>query len=154
MTSVADTTSNLDDSSATAADTDNFAGDVGSNLVVRVDTTDGFSNQSDDFSVDRFSISGDSLKLVVSYGGGCEPHDFVVWTNGSPSQDKPPTVSIVVVHDANDDTCEASIQQDLLIDLSPLKASVLKQHPEMKNGIVSIVVQGVGQPIRYRLQGT
>lgn len=66
-------------------------------------------------------ISGDTLKLVVSYSGGCREHEFKLFGSRSIIKTNPPQVEIYVSHYSNSDMCEAWITQQLKFDLSPLK---------------------------------
>ena len=126
------------------------AGSASDPLALKVDSTGGFSRKTDDFSSDRMSVTGDLLELVVSYGGGCESHDFAVWTTLVFSQSQPPVVNLFVVHDANNDLCEAYLQATLWIDLSPIRAAFLKLHPGTTSRAVSITVQNAGAPAVYK----
>ena len=107
-------------------------------LNMQVDVSGQFSRKSDSFDVEATELHGDLLKLVVAYGGGCETHRFVVWTDNSFSQSQPPVIKLFVAHDSNGDTCEALIQRALWIDLLPIKTAFLKANPDQTSGVVSI----------------
>lgn len=67
------------------------------------------------------SVSGDTLSIDVSYGGGCETHDFQICWDGLFLESEPVQVGLEVWHDAHGDACEAEISETLTFDLSPLK---------------------------------
>ena len=58
------------------------------------------------------AITDDTLRLTVSYAGGCEPHEFTLVTSGTFLESFPVRLPISVAHDANDDPCEAYPTED------------------------------------------
>ena len=117
---------------------------------MQVDVDGPFSRKSDSFDIEATELHGDLLKLVVAYGGGCESHRFVVWTDNSFSQSQPPVIKLFVAHDSNGDTCEALIQRALWIDLLPIKTAFLKANPDQTSGNVSIELENNGSSVQYR----
>ena len=67
------------------------------------------------------AISGDTLTIDASYGGGCEAHDFQICWDQSFAESEPVQVWLEVWHDAHGDGCEAYLSETLSFDLSPLK---------------------------------
>lgn len=118
-------------------------------IKLKIDTSGMFSRKSDSFDIESLSLQGDLLKLVVSFGGGCQAHTFDVWTDNSLSLDQPPVIKLFISHDANGDRCEALLQQELLIDLSPIKAAFLKANPGQASGVVSVMVDNNGATVQY-----
>jgi hypothetical protein len=90
----------------------------------RLQVVDSFADlpASDPYSLERVDIDGDFLRLAVSYSGGCEAHDFALWTTKAYGESLPPVHGLVLTHDAHGDLCEAWITRELRFDLSPLKA--------------------------------
>ena len=119
-------------------------------LNLHVDVSGQFSRKSDSFDIEAAELHGDLLKLVVTYGGGCETHGFVVWTDNSFSQSQPPVIKLFVAHDSHGDTCEALIQRVLWIDLLPIKAAFLKANPGQTTGLVSIELENNGSSVQYK----
>ena len=69
------------------------------------------------FHLDTAFIQGTDLWIAVSYGGGCEEHEFmVVWPEAIPKI-YPPDFSVTVYHKNNTDFCKALILDTLKIDL-------------------------------------
>lgn len=63
----------------------------------------------------------DTLAVDVSYGGGCETHQFsMCWPDRVFLESDPVQVPVVIWHDDGGDTCEAAISQTLQFDLRPL----------------------------------
>ncbi len=66
-------------------------------------------------------IENDTLSLTVSYGGGCEAHDFTLVTDGSFMESDPVQLAVTLTHNANDDPCEAYLTDRYVFDLAPIK---------------------------------
>lgn len=67
-------------------------------------------------------MSGDTLRVAVGHGGGCEAHEYVLcWPTQDVSASDPPVVALSLFHDANGDMCEAYLSEVLEFDLSPLR---------------------------------
>lgn len=119
-------------------------------LNMQVDVSGKFSRAFDSFDIEATALHGDLLKLVVTYGGGCETHRFVVWTDNSFSQSQPPMIKLLVAHDSNGDTCEALIQRALWIDLLPIKTAFVKAYPDSTSGIVVVELENNGSSVQYK----
>lgn len=66
-------------------------------------------------------IENDTLILTVSYGGGCETHDFTLVTDGSFMESDPVQLVVTLTHDANDDPCQAYLTNRYAFDLGFIK---------------------------------
>lgn len=104
---------------------------------------------SDPFDVVDAAIDGDTLRLRVSYGGGCEPHTFAVSASRQWTGDSPVTTNVVIAHDAHGDMCQAAITNELLIDLSELKRAYLDANPGTDSGEISLVLLGKDRSVLY-----
>lgn len=76
---------------------------------------------SDALTVGSVAIDGDTLRVTVTYGGGCQRHALqpiaeTVWLESYPVQ-----VYARISHNAAGDLCKALITRTLHVDLSPLK---------------------------------
>lgn len=72
----------------------------------------------DRYSLTSLEIEDDVLVLNVRYSGGCEQHLFdLVWSGGF-LKSLPPQVDLHLIHDANEDGCEALIAKNLRFDLT------------------------------------
>ena len=67
------------------------------------------------------AINGDILTLNVSYGGGCEPHEFTLVISESFVNAEPVELHAVLAHDANNDSCEAFLTEEYIFDLDIIK---------------------------------
>lgn len=87
---------------------------------VFVDST-GFTNwKRDDYDFVKASICNDVLKLTITYGGGCNDHDFDLLVSPVIIKTKPPQMGIVLAHNSNDDLCKALLGQELLFNFTSI----------------------------------
>ena len=75
--------------------------------------------------IDSAAIEGGNLVLNVSYGGGCEEHEFELAWDGLVLESLPAQVSLQLYHNSNNDFCEAFLSETLVFDLSELGAGPL-----------------------------
>lgn len=78
------------------------------------------------FGTDRYvlniaTITGDTLKINVSYGGGCESHQFTLVASESFLESFPVQLRVSLAHNANDDLCRAWLREDYHFNLTPIK---------------------------------
>ena len=93
-------------------------------------------------------INADVLMLNVSYGGGCETHDFTLVTSGVFLGADPVELQAVIAHNANRDTCEAYLTETYYFDVSPLKAHYQKIY-QTQEGTFVLRIQGIPEPVVY-----
>ena len=67
------------------------------------------------------TIEGDTLTLSVSYGGGCETHEFALLAEPAFMESFPVQLGISIVHNANLDFCERWVEEAYHFDLTPIK---------------------------------
>ncbi len=77
---------------------------------------------TDPYELVAAGIQGDSLKVTVSYGGGCRDHKFDLEFADAIMMMDPPRLQATLLHDADNDPCEAWLTEDLAFDLTPVKA--------------------------------
>ena len=97
----------------------------------------------EDASVDVISaeVVGDSLRVVVGYGGGCGDHRFSLTASGPAMKSLPPKQPVVVVHESTGDPCRALIQNEQMFDLSRYKST--------PHGITVILLDTLILPYSY-----
>ena len=97
----------------------------------------------EDASVDVISaeVVGDSLRVVVGYGGGCGDHRFSLMASGPAMKSLPPKQPVVVVHESTGDPCRALIQNEQMFDLSRYKST--------PHGITVILLDTLILPYSY-----
>jgi hypothetical protein len=88
------------------------------------DFMDAFSNRSseisDPFELKDIVVEGDSVKITVSYSGGCRKHTFELIWNETLSLTTPPQTGMIILHNADGDMCEAYITDTLAFCISDL----------------------------------
>ena len=85
---------------------------------------------ADDFELSAAAISGDTLTVTVSYGGGCEDHAFTLVASEAFRESDPVQLQVALAHDANADACERWVTQDYSFDLLPIKERFQSQYQE------------------------
>lgn len=96
---------------------------VVSESITKVILDPNFDNSRENASFDilEASISGDILTLTVSYGGGCQEHQFNAYFNGIYMKSLPPKATIYIEHINNGDNCRKIVEETLRFDLSAVK---------------------------------
>ena len=72
------------------------------------------------YGINELEIVEDQLLINVSYGGGCEQHDFLVISSNTQINEEGDQIdALYLSHDANNDVCEALIlEHQLCFDIS------------------------------------
>ena len=76
---------------------------------------------SDALTVGNVAIDGDTLRVTVTYGGGCQRHALQPIAETTWLESYPVQVYARISHNASGDVCRALITRTLHVDLSPLK---------------------------------
>ena len=96
---------------------------------------------ADPVTISDVAIEGDTIRLDVSFGGGCAEHHLqliadVVWAESYPVQ-----VGARLAHENNDDACDALIAGTLSFDLSPLKRAYQASY-QSPTGKIALRLEG------------
>jgi len=75
---------------------------------------------SDPFELGDVVVNGNEVSVTVSYSGGCKPHTFEIIWDEVVANTNPPQISLIILHDSNDDNCEAYITETLVFELEEL----------------------------------
>jgi len=79
------------------------------------------SLQLDPFQLQSISISGDTLTLAVTHGGGCAEHDYALFMSpGAFLESHPVQANLYLRHEDNDDACDGLITATLSFNLRPV----------------------------------
>ena len=76
---------------------------------------------TDAYTINAATLQDDTLRINVSYSGGCETHAFTLVAEQRFLESFPVQLRVSLAHNANSDTCEALITEDYHFDLTPLK---------------------------------
>jgi hypothetical protein len=101
---------------------------------------------SDPISISDVRIEGNKMLINVSYGGGCEEHNFQVIGSPMISKSLPPVRAIQLVHVANGDKCKMNVMKTLEVDLKEL---AYKQEAGSK---IYLTLGGWSQQIEYTFE--
>lgn len=100
-----------------------------SNVVLRInkDSFDALNanrlkniEEGDPFKIVNGKKNGDFLEITVSYSGGCQIHKFDVVWDGIVFTNDPCNMNLIIIHKANNDSCEASITETIIVNLKEL----------------------------------
>ena len=75
----------------------------------------------DEYVLNSATIIDDKLELNVSYGGGCEKHQFTLISTGVFLESFPVQLRVSLAHNANNDSCKAWLTDDYHFDLNAIK---------------------------------
>ncbi|REE01574.1 hypothetical protein [Marinoscillum furvescens] len=67
------------------------------------------------FRIVGITPTDDTWSVIVEYSGGCEEHNFYTWWNGEWEKDN--SATFYLIHNANNDMCEAFIRDTISIRL-------------------------------------
>jgi hypothetical protein len=93
-------------------------------------------------------IDGDTLRLTVSYGGGCRPHSLQPLAEAAWLESFPVQVMARIAHNAGGDLCRALITRSLRIDLSPLRDRYRASY-RTPSGTITLRIDGLAEPVAY-----
>jgi hypothetical protein len=96
---------------------------------------------SDPVTVISATVKGDSLELVVNYGGGCRAQSFLLLADNAWMESYPVQVGVRVARDAQGDNCKALLSRMLRFDLTPLKIAYNEAY-QTSTGIIRLNISG------------
>lgn len=76
-----------------------------------------WSKGIDPVSITSASVDGSTLTIDMTYGGGCREHRFALYARPYFMESYPVQIDICLVHDGDDDNCEALIMDSVCFDL-------------------------------------
>lgn len=91
--------------------------------------------------VSAASVEGDTLSVEVSHGGGCEEHLYGLCWEPDWAESHPVQVRLEVLHEDNDDGCEAYLTTTVTFDLTPL-AEEYEDRYGTSDGTLALFVGG------------
>ena len=100
----------------------------------------------DAYWLDNLAIQDDCLIVDVSSSGGCADHVYTSCWDQSFAESEPVQATVWLDHDAMDDPCEAIVNENLIIDLGPLRAAYVEAY-QVDTG--TIIINVADQSINY-----
>ena len=76
---------------------------------------------TDEYVINAATVEDGTLRVNVSYSGGCETHAFTLVAEERFLESFPVQLRVSLAHNANGDTCEAFITEEHVFDLVPIK---------------------------------
>lgn len=73
----------------------------------------------DVFTIQNVSLTNSLLQIEVRYSGGCNPHEFVLYSDYKLAEGYPPTLKFTLLHNANGDACKAEMTENLVFNIKP-----------------------------------
>lgn len=95
--------------------------------VVQIVDRDSAEWKRDSFKLDTMVVDGDSIRITVTYGGGCQDHTFALFMSPLIIQTNPAQVELYLRHDGHGDACFALITEAVAFNITPIR-DYLKPH--------------------------
>lgn len=86
--------------------------------------------------VNNVSLDKGNLAVKLAYSGGCENHCFQLTWNGQLNGEDKNRLILNLLHDDNNDKCEAYLHKTKLFELDSLKSAVLNEYEISKTTVV------------------
>ncbi|RKU15770.1 hypothetical protein C6501_06300 [Candidatus Poribacteria bacterium] len=99
-----------------------------------VNDTDKWGN--DAYELNSATIADDTLTISVSYSGGCKKHEFTLIANNAFMESDPVQLGVSIVHNANNDPCEAYPTEEYHFDLTPIKTMYQEAYQQEAGTII------------------
>ena len=131
-------TENPDDNDVSISPDDVPPDEINTGTVVFTDAVEEWG--IDEYALNSATITDDTLILNVSYGGGCENHQFTLVSSDVFLESFPVQLSVSLAHNANNDPCQAWLTDDYHFDLSPIK-TVYQQAYQQEAGTIILLLK-------------
>jgi hypothetical protein len=125
-----------------------LSGCITANQDIIIDDSLYQTGPRDHFVFNSVKLRLNFLIVNVSYGGGCEEHEFALIST-SFMESYPVQVNVVLSHEDNDDPCDAWITEEMIFNLHPLKNSFQESYNE-KSGTIIINLERWDTTISYK----
>jgi hypothetical protein len=108
-------------------------------VIVNFDTNP-TSWPQDPFQIQEATVFGHTLRVRLSYGGGCRVHDVKVVAWGGWMESFPVQIRLFITHEDFDDPCDGWITQDYDFDLVPLKLAYQESYGVAEPGETTLIL--------------
>ena len=133
------TAGKLDDTDVSVSPDDVGPDEIKTGLVVITDRIEEWG--VDEYVLNSATITDDMLVLNVSYGGGCEKHQFTLISSGVFLESFPVQLRVSVAHNANNDPCEAWLTDDYHFDLTAIRI-LYQEAYQQEAGTIILLLEG------------
>ena len=105
---------------------------------------------TDAFQLTSAAVKDNFLAVEVSYSDGCRNHEFLLLAPHTfQVLSDSVLLEIALIHDANDDPCEAFLSEQLRFDLRPIRRRYQETY-DRDSGTVYLRLDGHSGPLVYR----
>ena len=105
---------------------------------------------TDDYELGAAVVSGDTLAVTLSYGGGCKTHRFTLVSAEAFMESDPVQLAVAIAHDADGDPCQAYLTEDYHFILDPIKARYKASYGTGAGTIILGLKDAPGGPLNYQ----
>ena len=91
---------------------------------------------TDAYVLNAATVQNDTLHINVSYTGGCETHAFTLVAEPIFLESFPVQLRVPIAHNANGDTCQDSLTEDYIFNLTPIKEAYQKGYQTDQGTII------------------
>ena len=109
----------------------------------------GIDRSTDAFELNAANVADNTLSVSVSYAGGCRNHEFMLLVSTTFQVSPAIQLEAALIHDADDDPCEAWLTEQLRFDLRPIKRRY-QETDNRESGIVYLRLRGHAGPLVYQ----
>lgn len=115
-------------------------------MVILADSQEQLSSHKDKARIRSISAQQNSLIVDISFGGGCEEHEFSLYGFPAFKSERMIQADLYLSHNGKGDLCKRMVQKTLIFNLSPLLDACNQQ---FGRGQVSLRVHepGDGSPV-------
>lgn len=85
------------------------------------------------------AIEHDMLAITLTYGGGCEDHEFTLVASDAFAESYPVQLEVFLAHEANGDRCKAFLTETYGFDLTTIKTLYQEAYLEDAGTIVLLL---------------
>ena len=103
---------------------------------------------ADEYELEAVALTGDTLAITLSYGGGCAEHLFALDASAAFRESDPVQLMVTLGHDANEDSCQRWVTEEYYFDLTPLR---MRYHEEYQqdSGAIVLQLEGAAEDLLY-----
>lgn len=109
-------------------------------IIVNFETNP-ISWPQDGYQIQEAEVTGHTLRIRLSYSGGCTAHDVQLVGWGGWMESFPVQVKVFLSHEDFDDPCDAWVTKDYTFDLVPLKLAYQESYGVNEPGKTTLILQ-------------
>ena len=105
---------------------------------------------ADAYELESAAVTGDTLVVTLSYGGGCRTHRLTLVAAEGFMESDPVRLQVAIAHDADGDPCQRWVTEDYHFLLDPIKARYKAAYGSGAGVIVLQLARNPGGPLDYQ----